>query len=245
MSNIFPTDFTNKTTLVAWDKVLWYDSVWLTNNNFTILAIYNYIIATITTTNVAEGTNLYYTEARVTANTTVAWLWTTKADKTNVIEKDSTTVYTPTANYHPANKLYVDSYVPPSATTSIEWVSIRATSAEAVTWTDTAKHITPETLTSRVNNFLSVSTKALTTIYQATKNGILIWSFTDTAWWWVITALSDAATPPTVVRAKTIWWSSWTQYRSFSIPVIKDHYYQVTTSGWTFTVTDIYFYEIW
>lgn len=122
MPNIFPTNYTDKITLVAWDKVWGYDSESATptidwNKNFTLLAIYNYIISTITTSDISEWTNLYYTEARVTANTTVVWLWTDKADKTNVIEKDSTTAYTPTADYHPANKLYVDSVSP----TTTKW----------------------------------------------------------------------------------------------------------------------------
>jgi len=34
---------------------------------------------------------------------------TLKADKTNVLELNNTTAFTPTANYHPATKLYVDS----------------------------------------------------------------------------------------------------------------------------------------
>ena len=36
-------------------------------------------------------------------------LQNTKADKTNVLEKDNTTPYTPSADYHPATKAYVDS----------------------------------------------------------------------------------------------------------------------------------------
>jgi hypothetical protein len=68
------------------------------------------------TTDLLEGTNLYYTEARVTANTTVV----AKADKTNVLELDNAAVYTPTADYHPATKKYVDDNPVPSATETSE-----------------------------------------------------------------------------------------------------------------------------
>jgi hypothetical protein len=41
-------------------------------------------------------------------NSNYSNLNTDKAEKSNVITKDSTTVYTPSTNYHPANKLYAD-----------------------------------------------------------------------------------------------------------------------------------------
>jgi hypothetical protein len=105
---IFPTWYTDKTTLVAWDKVWGYDSEAIDNKNFLLSAIKTYVLTGITTSEVAEGTNLYHTEARVTSNATVVALWADKAAKTNVLELDNTTAFTPTADYHPATKLYVD-----------------------------------------------------------------------------------------------------------------------------------------
>jgi len=105
---IFPTDYTDKATLVDWDKVFSYDSEAVENVNFTLLSIFNYITNKITTSDVDEGTNLYYTDARVTANSTVTALWADKADKSNVLELDNTTAFTPSADYEPATKKYVD-----------------------------------------------------------------------------------------------------------------------------------------
>jgi len=129
-TNEFPTSYDDKTTLVAWDKVWGYDSVAVDNKNFTILAIYNFVIATIDTDDVTEwSTNLWYTEARVTANTTVVSLWTDKADKTNVLELDNTTPFTPDADYEPAPKKYVDDEIASSSLTKL-------TDGQYITWTD-------------------------------------------------------------------------------------------------------------
>ena len=52
----------------------------------------------------AEG-NITTAQTAITGiNTTLA----TKADKSNVLEKTNTTAFTPSANYHPATKAYVD-----------------------------------------------------------------------------------------------------------------------------------------
>lgn len=44
-----------------------------------------------------------------TEDTNITSLQNNKADKVNVLEKDNTTPYSPTADYHPATKAYVDS----------------------------------------------------------------------------------------------------------------------------------------
>lgn len=110
MSNIVPTSYDNKIDpIVDADSVWGYDSEWVANVNFLFSAIKSYLTSNITTSDITEWTNLYYTEARVTANTTVVDLWTDKADKSNVLELDNTTVYAPTLDYHPVTKLYADS----------------------------------------------------------------------------------------------------------------------------------------
>ena len=109
MSNIFPTSYyPAKDILIDWDIVWGYDSAWIINRNFLLSAIKAYVLTGITTSEVAEGTNLYFTTTRVDTNATVVALWADKAAKTNVLELDNTTVFTPTADYHPSTKKYVD-----------------------------------------------------------------------------------------------------------------------------------------
>ncbi len=103
MSNIFPTNYDPKTTPDGTDVVWSSDAV--TNFNLTISSIALYTLTNATTDDLDEwSVNKYYTEARVDANSTVV----SKANKSNVIEKDSTTPYTPTLDTHPVNKGYVD-----------------------------------------------------------------------------------------------------------------------------------------
>ena len=101
-----------KTTPISNDEVTILDGADSnpdTQNKRSLLSsLWDGIFSNRTTTDIPEWTNLYYTEARVTANTTVVWLWNTKADKTNVLEKDNTTPFTPTADFHPATKKSVD-----------------------------------------------------------------------------------------------------------------------------------------
>ena len=115
------SELTTKVTPIWADLVTWLDSAdWdinTQNKNFTLDSIWTLAFSSKSTTDLPEGTNLYYTETRVTNNTTVVALWTDKADKTNVIEKDSVTAYTPTLWTHPANKDYVD-----NAWTNINWL---------------------------------------------------------------------------------------------------------------------------
>lgn len=72
---IFPDWYSDKTTLVDWDKTMWYDSEGVWNKNFSLLSVFNYIIGKITTSNVNEWTNLYYTDARFDTR-----LWTKTTD---------------------------------------------------------------------------------------------------------------------------------------------------------------------
>jgi len=106
--SVVPTWYPNKAAPVDNDSLWGYDSEWVANANFTLLALLWYFTSNITTSDISEWTNLYYTEDRVTANSTVVWLGNTKADKTNVLELDNTDAYTPTADTHPATKGYVD-----------------------------------------------------------------------------------------------------------------------------------------
>jgi len=142
MWNVFPDNFTTKTTPVAWDKVMGYDSVSLENKNLTVDWIATTAFSDRTTDNLIEWTNEYYTEAKVTANTTVVW----KADKTNVLELDNTTPFTPTADYHPVTKKYLDDSPYPTASETVAWIVEIATDTEVSTWTDTTRSITPKTL---------------------------------------------------------------------------------------------------
>jgi hypothetical protein len=117
--NIFPTNYSTKAT-PDWTDVVWSSDA-VTNFNLTIASIALYTLTNSTTDDVVEWTtNLYYTTARVTTDT--AW----KADKTNVLEKDNTTAYTPTEDYHPATKLYVD-----WMWTNINWLTQKTNPVDA------------------------------------------------------------------------------------------------------------------
>lgn len=121
MSNIFPTNYTTKAT-PDWTDVVWSSDA-VTNFNLTVASIALYTLTNNNTDSLSEwATNLYYTEARVTANSTVV----AKADKSNVLELDNTAAYTPTATYHPATKDYVD-----WMWTNINWLTAKTTPVDA------------------------------------------------------------------------------------------------------------------
>lgn len=136
---IFPTWYPDKWSADNTDKIWASDEV--TNFNITVNDIGDRTFADKSTDNLAEWTNEYYTEAKVTANTTVVALWDDKADKTNVLELDNTTSYTPTESYHPATKEYVDNTPIPDATTTQKWIVLIATDTEAKEWTNETKLI--------------------------------------------------------------------------------------------------------
>lgn len=127
MTNIFPTNYTPKAT-PDWTDVVWSSDA-IINFNLTIASIALYTMTNSTTDDLPEwATNKYYSDALVDANTTVIW----KADKTNVLELDNTTSFTPDQDFEPATKKYVDD--------SIGSVPIKGTDPEVDTWTDTTKY---------------------------------------------------------------------------------------------------------
>lgn len=154
------SEFPTKTTPVWADKLTWLDSqtsnVSLQNKNFALSSLWSAIFWARTTTDIPEWSNLYYTTARVD----------NKAEKTNVLELNNTTVYTPTADYHPSTKKYVDDKsvsIDPLTEDTVwdmeadffvksDWVTnekilinrYRATNAEATEWTSTTKFMTPK-----------------------------------------------------------------------------------------------------
>lgn len=136
-----------KVTPVWADLVTWLDSedsnIQTKNKNFLLSSIWASVFWSRTTTDIPEWTNEYYTEAKVTANTTVVSLWTDKADKSNVIEKDSTTPFTPTLPTHPVNKDYVDNFSVPDATETVKWIVEIATVAEVNAQTSDSVVMTP------------------------------------------------------------------------------------------------------
>lgn len=129
--SVVPTWYPNKTTPVDNDSLWGYDSVWIANVNFLFSSIKNYLTNSITTTDIDEWDNLYYTETRVQWSPSLAL----KADKTKVLELDNTTPYVPTLSTHPATKGYVDGLVVPT----------KASQSEAVAGVNDTKFITPLT----------------------------------------------------------------------------------------------------
>lgn len=160
MTNIFPTNYSTKWT-PDWTDVVW-SSDSLTNFNLTISSIALYAFTSSSTDNLSEwATNKYYSDTLVDANSTVVALWNDKADKTNVLEKDNTTAYTPTQQYHPATKEYVDAFSLPDATTTVKWKDRLATNDEVAEWTLTTTIVTPETFNNNTNNYWLIASNNL------------------------------------------------------------------------------------
>lgn len=187
------TELPQKTSIVSWDLLTWLDSEDATLSTkdkvFSVNNIWNRIFTDRSTTNLTEWTNLYYTEARVTANTTVVWLWNTKADKTNVLEKDNTTAYTPTLDYHPATKEYVD-----NATSDIivDWFIKSLNAWEDMTIGQVYRNWNPN-------------------IILWTTNIVNLYTNTSTTWWpWNYTEITIATINAWVVPA----WQKWFRLRS-------------------------------
>lgn len=196
---VFPTWYTSK-AIPDWTDVVWSSDA-IINFNLTVASIALYTMTNNSTTDLLEGTNLYYTEARVTANTTVV----AKADKTNVLELDNAAVYTPTADYHPATKKYVDDNPVPSATETSEWIVERATDAEAAAGTDTTRYISSKQL---ADNLPVQPAQTTTYLSSAWEDNTTSTSF--------VTLKTFTATKSGAYRVEYTWretansWSGWT-----------------------------------
>lgn len=225
------TKLPQKTSIVSWDLLTWLDSedanLSTKDKVFSVNNIWNRIFTDRSTTNLAEWTNLYYTEARVTANTTVVWLWNTKADKTNVLEKDNTTAYTPTLDYHPATKKFVvDRW------TDINWLTEETTilDTDEVIFYDVSASGNKKIEFSNFNNSIQ-NNQALSTIASDNIKATAPTERTATAPWTSPVEFSKKEiTHPTIFRvnwtvrlkAEAKWWTgcsfrfykNWTQLTS-------------------------------
>lgn len=80
MTNIFPTDYSDKATPVSWDKLFGYDSVWIANVNITVWSLATASFTASDTDDLSEwSTNKYAS----TTNVNAAWA-TMNADTTMV-----------------------------------------------------------------------------------------------------------------------------------------------------------------
>jgi len=141
----------NKTSPVANDVVPILDSEATDNNKknkkTTFGSLWSAIFGSRTSDDIPEWTNsLYATEANLNDSATIQALQNNKADKTNVLELDNTTAYTPTATYHPATKEYVDTRSLPDATTTQKGVAELATTSETHNKSVSDKIVTPNNL---------------------------------------------------------------------------------------------------
>ncbi len=128
---IFPTNYPDKWSADSTNKI--FASDWVTNFNITVDEIWDENFSNRSTSDLVEWMNQYFTDIRVTNATQVqqnitdiSGLDSDKADKTNVLELDNTTVFTPDSDYEPATKKYVDD----------SWATF-ATDQEALEWTAT------------------------------------------------------------------------------------------------------------
>ncbi len=145
--SIFPTSLTDKTTLVAWDKVLGYDSETPSNKNFSADAIANFAFTSKTSDNLSEwATNKYASTANVDAAWAVMNSDTSTAGMSFVIDEDN--MVSDSATKVPTQqsvKAYVDAEIAgmslPVADETTAWIVERATDAEALAGTDTTRYI--------------------------------------------------------------------------------------------------------
>lgn len=143
MTNIFPTDYTTKVT-PDWTDVVWSSDA-VTNFNLTIASIALYTMTNSTTDDLSEwATNLYYTDTRVSANSTVVALWNDKQDVSNissdmVADAWSTTKYPSVL----AAQNAIDGFSLPDATEIVKGKTRFSTSTEVMERTDNTAAITP------------------------------------------------------------------------------------------------------
>lgn len=201
---VFPTWYTDKWSADSTDKVWASDGV--TNFNITVDEIGTEVFTDRTTTNLSEWTNEYYTEAKVTANTTVVW----KADKINVLELDNTTSFTPDADYEPATKKYVD-----DSWTNINWITAETTiddADELIFYDDSAsinKKIGIDDFKTSVESDIRSIQPAQTTTYLSS-----LWN-NDTTSTSFVTLKSFTATKSWAYRVEYTWletanaWTWW------------------------------------
>jgi len=135
MSNIFPTDYTDKWSADATDKVWASDGT--TNFNITVDEIGTKNFATRDTDNLSEwAINKYATTANVdsagaTMNTDTTLVWNAYfLDETGLTSNSATKVPS-----QQSVKAYMDSYTPADSTTTTKWVVEKATSTEVENWT--------------------------------------------------------------------------------------------------------------
>lgn len=192
MTNIFPTDYSTKWT-PDWTDVVWSSDA-VTNFNLTVASIALYAFTSSNTDNLSEwSTNLYYTETRVDNNSTVVSLWNNKADKTNVIEKDSTTPFTPTLWTHPVNKGYVDNEITDKTTNIlVDWFTKTLDSAEDMLALNVYRRWNPN---------ITLGTTNVVNLYT---------DLTTNSWPWNYTEVTIATISAWTVSA----WEKWFRLRS-------------------------------
>ena len=219
--SIFPTWYASKATPIENTDVV-FSSNWVDNFNLSVWEIWTKAFSSKTTDNLTEWTtNLYLNETNLADSTLIQGIEDDvllKADKTNVLEKDNTTAFTPTADYHPATKAYVDS----------RWTNIVDLSAETSVSTDDSfifydisatsnKKITQENLTTNILNWL-------------VQNGTLS-SINASIWTWSGIVYSTAV----LITKPTIWVLSWNMSGSDSGSILS-----LQTSPDNVTYTDLY-----
>lgn len=228
--SIFPTWYSTKSTPI-WTDVVW-SSDGLTNFNLTVASIALYALTNSTTDNLTEwSVNKYYSDSLVDANSTVQ----SKADKTNVLEKDNTTPYTPTLPYHPVTKDYADNMTIPDASETVKGKIQIADTSEANLWLDDTKAMTPKKVSDIYWKTFTPFVMSNNTEYTANDCPVIIWwvwnnstsnSNLRVLWYfWEISANNLVAI--TVPTSSTI-----SEPISFNVPKWYKYKIQVTSNTW-------------
>jgi len=231
MPNVFPTNFSDKTTPVAWDKVMGYDSVANDNKNLTVGWIWTTAFADRNTDNLSEWVTNKYAS---TTNVNAAWA-TMNTDTTLVWNSwflDDDTMAWDDATKVPSQqsvKAYVDNFVLPIASETVSWIVERATNAEATAWTDTTRYISPKQAKDNYWVFTPIAWTVLqaftaptfrttvATSYTKLKEVqiLLTWTYTVnftlwTLWWWAVPYGK-------IYKNWVAFWTEWTSVSAWEV----------------------------
>lgn len=126
-----------------------------------------------------------------------------------------------------------------AASNTLKWTSERATTAEAQTWTDDERYVTPLWAKKAIWSMIwAPSSATVWSSAQVTVDTLLV--ITASWWTWSVTIKSDSASTPTTVRATM---NAAGATSTSTIPVRKDEYYLVEATWWA--SASWFVYSLW
>lgn len=193
----------------------WKQDILIAWTNIQIAADWKTISATDTTYTAGTGINIDANNVISNTQTSAEWwniTWTlsnqtdlqnalnNKANKTDVLEKTNTTSYTPSGDYNPATKKYVDDN---AGKTYTAWANIQISAQDVISATDTT--YTAGNWIDITNDEISVDTTVLATKtdLNSKQDTLVSWTNIKTINWTSILWSWDIVTPDTTYTAWT------------------------------------------